>query len=455
MKRDSPSKSAEVSKASASEVRPRGRSLSVEGAEPSDTIVSGARDDARRQRRRRGGRRAGKEFAAQMRMSSRERGAMNAAKTALCKAREPDHLDVPALLAGLQEVASRGGKQALLTQEQERSLGTRVQALRALEELRESMIESALATEITESANKGIAGLMPTRREPTDADLAHAAGLSSVAEMKHIISRGEEARELLVQANLGLVGSVARKYMFGHDMSLEDLMQEGCVGLMKSAERFDPSRGYKFSTYAYHWVRQGVTRAIFDMGRTIRIPVYLHEQQNQMMKAEREFMKTHGRNPTDAELATVAGVTEQRVMDVRHWTTVPVSLDKTIGTSSSGDSKELVDDAILFDSNTSGSAERVEEDVEADFLKMDLEDLLETLLPREKYILRLRYGLDGDRRFKTLREIAEMLGVVDETVRGYEMRGLRKLRHPQRAGYLLPYLSGDDVDDGDTPLLHS
>eukprot|EP00241_Pyramimonas_parkeae_P016979 CAMPEP_0114283542 /NCGR_PEP_ID=MMETSP0059-20121206/4160_1 /TAXON_ID=36894 /ORGANISM="Pyramimonas parkeae, Strain CCMP726" /LENGTH=740 /DNA_ID=CAMNT_0001404283 /DNA_START=80 /DNA_END=2302 /DNA_ORIENTATION=+ len=343
-------------------------------------------------------------------------------------------------------------KQRLLTAAEEQVYGMHSKELLRIEQMRESIIQERMRQEIADSVTQGVAAVN-LNRVPTDAELARALMISP-RQLAHRIKEGLRARELLVEGNARLVMWIAKKYQGGlHGLSNEDLIQEGTFGLMKGAEKFDPEKGYRFSTYAYHWVRQGVSHAIQNHGRTIRLPVYLQELKTQINKKTAELEKK-GVVATDEVIAKELGIKVSRVHEVSKWSMGTLSLDKVIdGMDDSGDNKDqALSDTISANDSTGTSEQKltgtVEEDVERDMLKMDLEDLLDTLLPRERYILRMRYGLDNS-QFKSLREISDTLGVSEETIRQYELRGIRKLRHPQRAGYLSEYLSKRErVDNG-------
>jgi len=334
-----------------------------------------------------------------------------------------------------------------LTVEQEKKLTMHAQELIEIEKTKAAIEEQRTKTEIVDSAMLGASAGMA---EPPSLDrqLAHAM-LLSVDELARRIERGQLARESLVQGNIGLVVSIARKYSNASrqdGLTLEDLIQEGTFGLMKASERFEPSRGYRFSTYAYQWVQQSITRALKSQSRTIRLPLYLHDLQAQIRRASESLAGPTGAPPSDVQLAAHLGIKEQRLKDMRDWTRYPLSLDMVLNDGEDqlrvlGDTVECPVGRRSGGSGGSpgGPGGQVEEEVETELLRMDLEDLLNTLLPRERYILRMRYGLDDD-KCKSIQQIAERLGVGAETVRRYEQRGINKLRHPQRSGFLRSHL---------------
>ncbi|MFT7658515.1 MAG: RNA polymerase nonessential primary-like sigma factor, partial [Cyanobium sp.] len=240
------------------------------------------------------------------------------------------------------------GRVPLLSHEQEITLGRQVQELVALEEL-ELELESRLGA------------------KPSQAELAQAAGLSAPL-LKKRLQAGRRAKERMVAANLRLVVSVAKKYT-RRNMELLDLIQEGTIGLVRGVEKFDPTRGYKFSTYAYWWIRQGITRAIAEKSRTIRLPIHITETLNKLKKGQRELSQLLGRTPTVTELAEAVELPEEEVKDLLCRARQPVSLETKVG---DGDDTELID--LL-----AGDGELPEERVDGECLKGDLRALLEQL----------------------------------------------------------------------------
>ena len=288
------------------------------------------------------------------------------------------------------------GRVPLLSHEQEITLGRQVQELMSLE-----TIESEIQSQMGE--------------KPSLEELAQAAGLTPL-QLKKKLKSGRRAKERMVAANLRLVVSVAKKYT-KRNMELLDLIQEGTIGLVRGVEKFDPTRGYKFSTYSYWWIRQGITRAIAEKSRTIRLPIHITETLNKLKKGQRELSQEMARTPTLSELAEFVDLPEEEVKEVMFNARHPMSLEMKVGDG---------DETVLLDL-LSGSGDIPNETIEMDCMKGDLESILNQLPELQSRVLRMRYGMDGDDPM-TLTGIGRVLGISRDRVRNLERDGLRGLR---------------------------
>ncbi|NWF59874.1 MAG: RNA polymerase sigma factor RpoD [Fischerella sp.] len=264
-------------------------------------------------------------------------------------------------------------------------------------------------------------------RDPEYNEWAEAVQLP-LPQFRHRLHVGRRAKDKMVQSNLRLVVSIAKKYM-NRGLSFQDLIQEGSLGLIRAAEKFDHEKGYKFSTYATWWIRQAITRAIADQSRTIRLPVHLYETISRIKKTTKLLSQEMGRKPTEEEIATRMEMTIEKLRFIAKSAQLPISLETPIG-------KE--EDSRLGDFIES-DGETPEDQVSKNLLREDLEKVLDSLSPRERDVLRLRYGLD-DGRMKTLEEIGQIFNVTRERIRQIEAKALRKLRHPNRNSVLKEYI---------------
>jgi RNA polymerase nonessential primary-like sigma factor len=289
------------------------------------------------------------------------------------------------------------GRVPLLTHEQEITLGRQVQDLMRLEEAEQEL-------EMRAGGQK-----------PSPEEWANATGLSP-ALLKRKLASGRRAKERMVAANLRLVVSVAKKYT-KRNMELLDLIQEGTIGLVRGVEKFDPTRGYKFSTYAYWWIRQGITRAIAEKSRTIRLPIHITETLNKLKKGQRELSQELGRTPTLSELAVAVELPEEEVKDLLCRARQPVSLETKVG---DGEDTELLD--LL-----QGDGELPAESVDSECLRGDMRALLEQLPELQRSVLTMRFGINGDEPM-SLTSIARTLGMSRDKTRNLERRALEGIR---------------------------
>ena len=299
-----------------------------------------------------------------------------------------------------------------------------------IEDLKE--VEDLKLDEITDTSYEGInvddpvrmylrgeIGRIPLLTYDEELDLA-----------KRILKGDEEAKQKLAESNLRLVVSIAKKYV-GRGMLFLDLIQEGNMGLIKAVEKFDYTKGFKFSTYATWWIRQAITRAIADQARTIRIPVHMVETINKLIRTSRHLLQQMGREPTPEEIAAEMEIPVEKVMEIQKIAQDPVSLETPIGEE---------DDSHLGDFIQDEDSPEPHDSAAYTLLKEQLEEVMNTLTPREAKVLKLRFGLE-DGKARTLEEVGREFEVTRERIRQIEAKALRKLRHPSRSKKLRDYMS--------------
>jgi RNA polymerase primary sigma factor len=270
------------------------------------------------------------------------------------------------------------------------------------------------------------AGRFAKRRLSKDGRMS----LAKIEEQQYLIRDGQAAQEHLIKANSRLVVSVAKKYV-GRGVPFLDLIQEGNIGLIRAVKKFDYRRGYKFSTYATWWIRQAVTRAIADQGRTIRVPVHMYEQINRLARVSRQLVQELGRDPTMEEIAEELGVSPKKVERIIKVSQRPLSLEMPVGEE---------DDSFLGDFIEDGEAPSPTDQASQQLLREQIDDIFASLTPREVRILQLRFGLVDGYSY-TLEEVGKKFGVTRERIRQIEAQALGRLRHPSRSRKLRDFLS--------------
>lgn len=294
----------------------------------------------------------------------------------------------------------------------------------------ELIVEEANELDIEASIPKSIAVDDPVRmylKEIGKVPLLSAD--EEIALAKRMEKGDEEAKKRLCEANLRLVVSIAKRYV-GRGMLFLDLIQEGNLGLIKAVDKFDYTKGYKFSTYATWWIRQAITRSIADQARTIRIPVHMVETINKLIRVSRQLLQTYGREPSPEEIAKEMGISVEKVREIQKIAQEPVSLETPIGEE---------EDSHLGDFIPDEDVPAPAEAAAFSMLKEQLVEVLDTLTEREQKVLKLRFGLE-DGRARTLEEVGREFDVTRERIRQIEAKSLRKLRHPSRSKKLKDYL---------------
>ena len=297
-----------------------------------------------------------------------------------------------------------------------------------LEDLKE--VENLKLDEITDTSFEGISVDDPVRMYLREIGRIPLLSFEDELELaKKILEGDEEAKQKLAESNLRLVVSIAKKYV-GRGMLFLDLIQEGNMGLIKAVEKFDYTKGFKFSTYATWWIRQAITRAIADQARTIRIPVHMVETINKLIRTSRNLLQQMGREPTPEEIAKEMEIPVEKVVEIQKIAQDPVSLETPIGEE---------EDSHLGDFIQDEDSPAPHDAASYTLLKEQLEEVMNTLTPREAKVLKLRFGLE-DGKSRTLEEVGKEFNVTRERIRQIEAKALRKLRHPSRSKKLRDYM---------------
>jgi len=290
-----------------------------------------------------------------------------------------------------------------------------------------SLLPDIVLNAINDNASLNDIDSLVTNPAFVDAIWAHESELRDYLD--NIEQEAESAKNHLTEANLRLVVSVAKKHI-GHGMSLLDLIQEGNIGLIRAVEKFDPHKGYKFSTYATWWIRQAITRAIADQARTIRVPVHMIETINKLLRVSRRLAQEYGREPTSKEIGLKMGIASEKVREIVKVAQLPISLELPMGEEEDSHLGDFIEDRNAMPPVDAASKQ---------LLKEQIDEVLSTLTHREQRVLILRFGLE-DGRSRTLEEVGQEFKVTRERIRQIEAKALRKLRHPSRSRKLKDYL---------------
>ena len=292
------------------------------------------------------------------------------------------------------------------------------ESYRSADDMVKALAQEGLAVDDPVRMYQKEIGQIPLVTQEEEADLA-----------RRILEGDEEAKRILVESNLRLVVSIAKRYV-GKGMFFLDLIQEGNLGLMKAVDKFDYTKGYKFSTYATWWIRQAISRAIADQARTIRIPVHMVETMHKVARSQRTLQQTLGRDPTYEEIARDIGISAAKVSEILKIAQDPVSLETPVGEADESHLGDFIPDEETMTPSDAAAYQ---------MLREQLGEVLHTLTPREEMVIRLRYGLD-DGRPRTLEEVGQQFRITRERIRQIEAKALRKIRHPSRSKYLKDYL---------------